>query len=235
MTTINEYFDEVYLLNLHRRSDRLLKTSNKMHRSDITFNHFGATDGSVMQRLWQSFSQQNKHFANPNYLGCAVSHLSIYADAVSKGHSKILIVEDDVCIHRDANEHFSDNINKLGAWDLLYLGFIPLSDDQSRWDYNVFDIIQPGIARAKNFWGLYGYGISKELMQQTLEIYRQEFPMELDRYFVKYVQPKGNSYAIIPQIFAAADGDFSDNSGRIENGMMQRSIDTRFTKIENYI
>lgn len=232
---ISDYFDKVYLLNLHKRTDRLLKSTDKMQQANISFERFGATDGSVMNQIWQSFSKDNKYFSNPNYLGCAISHLSIYQDALDKGYSKILIVEDDICIHKDANNLFSSVIKTVPDWELLYLGFIPLSDDMNWWNYKIFDIIKPGVAQAKNFWGLYGYGISKELMQETLQIYNQEFPMELDRYFVNYIQTKGKSYGIIPQIFAAADGDYSDNSGIIETGMMQRSVDARFAKISDYI
>lgn len=231
---INQYFDKVYLLNLHKRADRLKKSTDKLQNVNIEFEKFGATDGSVMNQIWKSFNTNNKYFTNPNYLGCAISHLSIYQDALTKGYSNILIIEDDICIHQDIDKIFGQSIKKITDWELLYLGFIPLSDDMQQWNYNIFDIIQPGIAQAKNFWGLYGYGISKKLMQETLNVYANTFPMELDRYFVNYIQPKGKSYGIIPQPIAAADGDYSDNSGIVERGMLQRSIDTRFGKIEDY-
>ena len=114
---------------------------------------------------------------------------------------------------------------------MLYLGYIPLNDDCSMWDYSV---VNNYIFVAKNLWGLYAYGITDTLMSEILEQYREFFPMELDRYFVTYIQPRNLSFGITPQIFGASDG-FSDNSHKMELNMPQRSIDPRFANINQYI
>jgi hypothetical protein len=118
----------------------------------------------------------------------------------------------------------------------LYLGFIPLTDDQSLWNYNVFsnNFIGKNTFVAKNLWGLYGYGISQNLMKEVLEVYDRDFPMELDRFFVSHIQPRGTSFAITPQIFAADDG-ISDNSGNFETNMLERSVDARFARLIDYV
>ena len=231
---IDEYFDKVYVLNLNRRKDRLKTSTKKLEYCEIEFERFAAVDGSVLQNVWETFSSKKHTLANPNYLACAISHLSIYRDALDNGYSKILIVEDDVSIRKNANEEFNNIIDSLPDWELLYLGFIPLTDDRTQWTYKEFDVVSKNIAQSKNFWGLYGYGISSELMQEVLERYNRDFSMELDRFFVKEIQPRGKSYGIIPQIFAAEDG-YSDNSLVIETGMMQRSIDGRFGKLADYL
>lgn len=247
MTTgsINNYFDKVYVLNLHKRPERLALTKKRLNFCDIEFETFGATDGSVMTKIWESYSKDNSFFKNASYIGCAVSHLSIYRDALEKGHKKILILEDDNRVHREANKVFNDNfLNAFQPyekdtlffnWELLYLGYIPLSDDCSRWDYNVCNLfIAPRVIKAKNLWGLYAYGISESLMKETLDVYEKDFPMELDRYFVTQIQPRGNVIAITPQLFAADDGP-SDNSGKIETMMLDRSIDSRFANKIDYV
>ena len=71
-------------------------------------------------------------------------------------------------------------------------------------------------------------------MNEMIGIYDKDFPMEIDRYFVNHIQPRGNTYAITPQLFAADDGQ-SDNSGIIETGMLERSIDSRFAKLIDYV
>ena len=231
---IDTFFDKVYVLNLHKRSDRLQLMKKRLAFCEIDeYEVFGATDGSVMKKVWESM--QNPYFKNPNYLGCAISHLSIYRDAVEKGYGRILIIEDDCRINANANKNFQEIFSKvhLKSFDLLYLGFIPLSDDCAMWDYGGFSYTG-NLAHAKNFWGLYGYGISQHLMREMLEVYDREFPMEIDRYFVTHVQPRGNSYGITPQIFAADDG-YSDNSRIVETGMLNRSIDQRFAKLIDYI
>jgi GR25 family glycosyltransferase involved in LPS biosynthesis len=234
-TRIDEYFDKVYLLNLEKRPERMALADKRMQFCDIHYKRFGATDGSVMKRLWESYYKENTFFSNSSYLGCAVSHLSIYRDALERGYSRILIVEDDNRIRYNANQLFSSKIQDIPEdWHLLYLGFIPLNDDCSRWDYNLFQLLKNGVGEAKNFWGLFAYGISSDTMKETLEIYERDFPMELDRFFVAEIQPRKKSYGIVPQIFAADDG-VSDNSGRNEQGMLQRSVDSRFAKLTDYI
>ena len=71
-------------------------------------------------------------------------------------------------------------------------------------------------------------------MVETLERYDKDFPMELDRYFVTEIQPRKKSYGISPQMFCAEDG-ISDNSGRMETTMMERSVDIRFANLTEYI
>lgn len=231
---IDEYFDKVYVLNLNRRKDRLKTSTKKLEYCEIEFERFAAIDGSVLQNVWETFSNKKHTLTNPNYLACAISHLSIYQDALDNGYSKILIVEDDVSIRKNANDEFSNIVDSLPDWELLYLGFIPLTDNRMQWTYREFNIVSKNVAQSKNFWGLYGYGITSELMQEVLERYNRDFSMELDRFFVKEIQPRGKSYGIIPQIFAAEDG-YSDNSLVIETGMMQRSIDGRFGKLTDYL
>lgn len=230
-------FDEIYLLNLQRRPERLEISRKRLEFAEIPFLRFGATDGGVLERVWKAHSLENPSFANPSYLACAISHLSIYNHAISQGHQRILILEDDNRVHRNARkiiEGLSDTL--VPEWkDLLYLGFIPLTDDLSQWNYSlVSEFISPSVFRARNLWGLFAYGITHELMTELLETYRSSFPMELDRYFVKHIQPRGGSIGVVPQPFCAEDG-YSDNSGKVEISMMERSVDSRFARHTDYV
>lgn len=233
---INSYVDKIYLLNLHKRPERLKTAIKRLNFLDIDFEVFNGTDGSVMKPVWESFNNTNKYFSNPSYLGCAISHLSIYRDAIESGYEKILIIEDDCRINRNLNDIFGKFIESNIQWDeLLYLGYIPLSDDCSRWDYSlVTNYVSYNAFIAKNLWGLYAYGIHKKLMTEVLDEYNEFFPMELDRYFVTKIQPRQKSFGISPQIFCAEDG-VSDNSGVYETTMLDRSIDARYAKQYDYI
>lgn len=228
---INNYFDKIYVLNLYKKVERREKTIERLDRFNINYSIFNGVDGSVMNLLWKKFN--NDIFKNPNYLACALSHLSIYQDAVENGYEKILILEDDNQINININQLF-ENIN-IPEWkDLLYLGYIPLSDDCSMWTYkNHFPVNNTFVA--KNLWGLFAYGITYELMIELLDVYNNSFPMELDRYFVNYIQPRNNSIGITPQLFCCDEEIVSDNMGmKIEN-LKLRSVDTRFTSLDDYI
>jgi GR25 family glycosyltransferase involved in LPS biosynthesis len=234
---INEYFDQVYVLNLQKRPERMILADKRMKFCEIDYVKFNAVDGSVMRRVWESYHKENQYFSNPSYLGCAISHLSIYRDALEKGYNKIVILEDDNRIKRDANQAFNAVKDQIPEdWMLLHLGFIPLTDDCSQWSYNVFldRFISPNVFRSKNLWGLYAYGITAPLMQEILETYDRDFPMELDRFFVTNIQQREGCYGVTPQLFAADDG-VSDNSGRMETLMLERSIDARFANKTDYV
>ena len=234
---INTYFDKIYLLNLFRRPDRLVQSKSRLESVGIKYEVFNGVDGSVMNYIWMKTG--NDHFTNPAYLACSISQLSIYQDAISNGYQRILIVEDDNLVSKNAIQTFEEM--EIPEWgDLLYLGYIPLSDDCSMWDYNRYGIngenaISDKIFSPKNLWGLFAYGIGRSLMDEMVNVYNLEFPMEIDRYFVQKIQTRGRSLAVVPQIFCCQDGVYSDNLGFAPPGMKQKSIDTRFAKLEDYI
>jgi GR25 family glycosyltransferase involved in LPS biosynthesis len=231
---INDYFDKIYVLNLHRRKDRFQDIDKRLKRFGIEYERFGATDGSVMKHIWEKFYVDNQNFTTPNYLACAVSHLSIYKDAIQNDYQKILIIEDDVLINKNIHTLFESL--DIPEWDdLFYLGFIPLSDDQSMWTYYmVNEFYNQHIFVPKNLWGLYAYGLTNNLMKELLEFYDKEFPMEIDRYLVTQIQPRRRSIGISPQLFACQD-IFSDNMGDNQFNMLQRSVDSRFASHSDYI
>ena len=229
---INFYFDKIYVLNLYKRDTRKLDISNRLSKIGIKYDIFNGVDGSSLKYLYKKLESQ--FFSNPNYLGCSLSHLSIYNDALEKGYRKILIIEDDVLVNKNLH-HIFESLN-LPEWkDLLYLGYIPLSDDMSMWDYSIIsNYIEKGIFIPRNLWGLYSYGISNSLMESVINDYNECFPMEIDRYFVKYIQPRNSSIALSPQLFCCQD-IYSDNMSQFQINMKERSIDRRFAKIEDYI
>lgn len=231
---INKYFDKIYVLNLHKRKDRMVDIDNRLRKFGIEYERFGATDGSVIKPIWEKFYQDNKYFTTPNYLACAISHLSIYKDAIQNNYKRILIVEDDVVINQNIHSIF-DSIS-IPEWkDIFYLGFIPLSDDQTMWTYNIVNnFIFDKIFLPKNLWGLYAYGLTNEVMIELLQVYENSFPMEIDRYLVNHIQPRGGSIAISPQLFACQD-IYSDNMSMMQSNMLQRSVDQRFASLSDYI
>lgn len=233
---INVYFDKIYLLNLFKRPERLFQSSQRLEKSKIIYKTFHGTDGSVLNHVVNKLD--NQYFSNPSYLGCAISHLSIYQDAIQNKYERILILEDDNLIKTDIHQTF-ESLDIPDWQDLFYLGYIPLSDDLSLWTYEFgiqgHNMISNNLFRPKNLWGLFSYGITTSLMIELLDTYKKSFPMELDRYFVNYIQPRGKSIAISPQLFCCADGVFSDNSGIIEYNMLAKSIDSRFATSQDYI
>jgi GR25 family glycosyltransferase involved in LPS biosynthesis len=235
---IQEYFDKVYLLNLKRNPSRLKTSTKRLAFAEIPFEKFDAVDGSVMKKVWEEFNKSNSYFTNSGYLATSISHLSIYQDAISRGYKKILILEDDVRVNSNAQEIFEKVEPSIPInWDLIYLGYIPLTDDCISWNYNIIDAnsyINTNFFLSKNLWGLFSYGISDSLMKEIIDIYNEKFPMEIDRYFVNFVQKSKMCIGMSPQLFCV-DDVYSDNLGYQEFNMIQRSVDTRFSKYTDFI
>lgn len=233
--SINEYFDNIYLLNLHKRKERLSRSIKKLTQLEIKFDVFNGCDGAVLNRIWNNL--QNPYFANSRYLGCAISHLSIYQEAIELGYDKILIIEDDNLIHQNIQNLF-DKFEIPNFEDLMYLGYIPLSDDMTMWTYEISyqnsNLINSNFFNCRNLWGLFAYGLTGKLMREIVEVYNHEFPMELDRYFVNQIQPRGGSIACVPQLFCCDDDVLSDNTGWSEH-LSTKSIDIRFSSRLDYI
>ena len=72
-------------------------------------------------------------------------------------------------------------------------------------------------------------------MREMVDLYNESFPMEIDRYFVNFIQTRGNSVALSPQLFCCDDNVYSDNMGYIPGGMTIKSIDSRFANPSDYV
>lgn len=113
LSILNDYFDEIYCINLNKRPDRWETVQREFSKHHLGVTRFPAIDGDLM-------------YKNPNLkpgeFGCLLSHRSILEIAYSKKHKNILILEDDVEFHEDLNKKFSCFISQVPTWDLLYFG-----------------------------------------------------------------------------------------------------------------
>lgn len=234
---LNSLFDHIYCLNLPECKDRFDMTLQRCHRFGISLTFYPAISGKLFPAIYSGFTEsRNTLISNPNYMACALSHLSIYRHALSMGYDRILIIEDDLLFNKNMEDILETSQKDIPkSWDLLYLAFIPLSDDQMFWDYRIIDdgFIAPNVFRAKNLWSAMGYGISHDTMEWMISRFAQGFDKELDRVFVDEVQTKGNSYGICPQIFAGYD-NLSNNSERHDT-IFIKSFDRRRASAEDYL
>jgi hypothetical protein len=232
---INGYFDKVYVLSLKRDIMRRELTSERLSAVNVDFEFFDACDGQVISPLYKSLN--NTVFTTPNYLACAVSHLSIYNSALANGYKRVLILEDDIKPHKDINSLFDYvKVTIPENYDLLYLGWIPLSEDYSMWDYNIIDgrFVDKNLIIPKNMCGLYAYSPSVSLMKELIRVYNAVFPAEIDRYLINNVQQQKKSYAIWPQLFCHDIG-ISNNNGVFDESSLEKSIDLRGASRHDYL
>lgn len=116
MENLDKYFDEIYCINLARRPDRK-KSFERNYKNLGTKNvkFFDAIDGNNIENPQWPFSK--------GALGCRLSHLALYKEAISKKQSKILILEDDVLIKKQFISDLNEVISLVGDdYDMIYFG-----------------------------------------------------------------------------------------------------------------
>jgi GR25 family glycosyltransferase involved in LPS biosynthesis len=228
---INEFFDEIYLINLQHdigRFDNMVKVFDFL---DVKYLKWVATTPDV-------FSQLSNHVnLSKEYLACLTSHLTIIRDAYDKGLEKILIMEDDIIPIKDFHNKFNIFIEELPKdWDMLYLSYIPLNDDCSMWTYIDIekDLVTPTVVKAKNFWSGMCYGLSRNMMSIILQFYKNVPPIEIDRLYVEHLQksPGFKIYGSYPQLFAGVD-NYSNNT-KVEESIFTRSANPMLLKKSDF-
>lgn len=225
---------KIYCPSLIQRSDRRETVAESFKKLGIDFEFYDSHQGHLYLDVYNNLKQPH-YFKHENYIACLFTHLNIITNAYKQGLNYVTIIEDDAILHKD----FKILEQKIGVeeYDLLYLGYIPLTDDMYMWTYNLpKTYINENLYNAENLWGLFGYSISRKLMGVIIEKYRHKIDMEMDRYFVNHIQrnPEYKTYAIQPQLVALKN-DVSDLDFKLHEDIERKSINTLFSTREDYV
>lgn len=121
---LNKFVDNIYLINLERRTDKLEKVSKKLCKLNIKFEKFNAVDGSniKIRDEWIQCLEKGSRITSPGAYGCLLSHLQIIKNAKQENFKNILIFEDDIIFHKE----FNNELRKLNSvpndYSIIYLG-----------------------------------------------------------------------------------------------------------------
>lgn len=220
---INQYFDNIYVLNLDRRVDRYEKIKHKLDKLDIKFERFSAIDGNDIKDDEYDFSNFRHGYGmieNKYALGCLRSHIEIIKDAKSKGYKRILIFEDDVLISKDINIHLQ-KLRNIKDWKLLYLG-------SSQYNWNV-EFIED-FYFTNNTLGCFAYAIDYSLYDEIIESNSEKYSVDN---LIKNIQNKYQEkcYVFYPNICIA---DVSESTIRGERDQKSHSKKMRWDLLKNY-
>ena len=233
----NELFDGVYCINLPTRPERRITMQRRFDEAGINVEFVNGLPAVFMKRYWEL---KNKYdgadIQNHYHIACALAHCSVYALALARGQKKILVLEDDARIHIKSDENTRTFMKNVPSnWDLLYFGYIPLSECMSYWKYSLMDphVVSDGVVKASNLWLCLSYAVNETMMNHMINVYGAEMPMAIDNYYVRVIQKSTefNSYAVTPQIVATEDGA-SDTDGGTQNGV--KSVDSRYASYQEY-
>lgn len=120
MNSINEYFDQIFCINMARSPERLDNAHQQATKAGFIFQRFEAYDYADYKGLPDNL---RSGMENP-MCGCTASHGALLAVIAANGWGRTLILEDDFeVLHSDFTARFDVLHKRVPAdWDLLYLG-----------------------------------------------------------------------------------------------------------------
>jgi len=155
LSALNQYFDQVYVINLVRRQDRREEMMKKLTGLNIKAEFYPAEDGQSEENL-REFNEyynspidpQNAHemeiklkrkvIVSPGAWGILKTYRSLIREAQGRGFEKILCFEDDVIFAKNFEKLFIQATDVISEdWKIIYLGA-----SQYTWKENV-DLIIP--------------------------------------------------------------------------------------------
>lgn len=116
-STLNDFFDKVYCINLDRRNDRwdenCLPQFNRINLKNV--ERISAVDGKTLDL-------PHGDVYNGELAG-SMSHLMALKKAKEESVSKLLLLEDDVVFKETINNDFFNIIQNLPSdWDIIFFG-----------------------------------------------------------------------------------------------------------------
>lgn len=120
--TSTKYFDKIYYINLERRSDRRELMEKQLAKFGLEATRIVAVDGKVIKWNQQQHGVVSK-FWNPGAMGYCLSYRYVIVDALKRGYTKILVLDDDAVFTDNFFEVLSKSWDSLpSVWHALYLG-----------------------------------------------------------------------------------------------------------------
>lgn len=128
-TPMLDYFDQIYVINLESRQDRLQEMREEFNKIGIDFCH------SKIQIFKAIKPETFEDWPTKGTKGCFLSHLGVLKDAKENAFERILILEDDASFTQYFNILMDETIHQLKdtntknpAWGIFYGGY-RVSDD----------------------------------------------------------------------------------------------------------
>tara|TARA_R110000822_G_scaffold289752_1_gene411081 strand:+ start:132 stop:803 length:672 start_codon:yes stop_codon:yes gene_type:complete len=203
--TVNDFFNQVYLINLKRRPDKLKVCQQLFAKLNIKYKISEAIDfcdgipeDYPVKPIEGSFLRDRA----PGAWGCYVSHLEIIKDAKKNNYDKILILEDDVAIDDNFLSLFSQKVKDLPQdWKLFYLGASAHTGIPKK-------KVTDHISQTFESFTTSSYGIHSSIYDTILES-EKVADKTIDLFLVKDIQSTHPCYVVTPTIMWQSAG-FSD-------------------------
>ncbi|KAK2822138.1 hypothetical protein Q5P01_022203 [Channa striata] len=172
-------FDEIFLINLKRRSDRRVRMLSSLAVLRINATVTEAVDGKALNssQLQAMGIDMLPGYKDPysgrvltrGEIGCFLSHYNIWKQVVQQELQQVLVLEDDVRFEPRFCSRLAsimDSVQRARLdWDLIYVGRKRLQvTEPEDWVKGVRDLVHPGYS----YWTL-GYVLSLQGAKKLLQ------------------------------------------------------------------
>lgn len=205
---IHALFDKTYLINLDKRTDRLTTVDKKCKEIGLEYTRKAAIDGDLLTNPGIDFDTPENQLIrwNINSYALLLTTIAIIKEAKENKYKSILILEDDVDFHAMLSKHVTAGFNTLPEhWEMFFLGVTHLKD---------YSMVSPYIARISGAMYCHSYAVSEAAYDVYLEALEKK-TKPIDICTLEDIQPRGQSYTIIPSMVMQEKG-FSDISKKTE-------------------
>ncbi|XP_056143431.1 procollagen galactosyltransferase 1 [Lampris incognitus] len=129
-------FDEVFMINLQRRTDRRERMLRTLYEQEIACKVIAAVDGKAMNisEIQNMGIHMLPGYSDPYHgrpltkgeLGCFLSHYNIWKEVVKRGLHTSLVIEDDLRFEIFFKRRLKNLMSEVESegldWDLIYIG-----------------------------------------------------------------------------------------------------------------
>lgn len=208
MSSVNEFFDKVYYINLARRPDRLAHITSQLDTCKIHAQRIEAIDGAHSTFSCVPSVNVNKkkvtllgHSKISSFeAGLIATHKFILIDALKNNYDSILILEDDAVFSPSFTEGFNRvALDMPSNWDVIYLGALHGGPNIKKYSSH--------LNIAVDVLGCHAIGIRSTVFERLLAASTFSNPID-----VSYAKELENINAFVPTqpLVNQKEGFFSD-------------------------
>lgn len=246
----NNYFDEIFLINLHRRKDRMQAAHKKLSDVGIRYTRIEGYDGRLFNF---GVNPKINGQTTPGYIACNLTHTSVVQRAKDDGLKNFLVFEDDIKIINDVSRKFTESIEQMKQdnieWDMLFLGYFLVSrKSENDWFFihkqfdkkyirlDEYDFVDEG--RVLEIYGCHAVAFNERIYDVILDAYKDNLVENYDNLIFQLMRQGKlkNVYGCVPQLFVQ-EADTPSNTHHNTNFRFDtvNFVNKYYGKYEDYI
>jgi GR25 family glycosyltransferase involved in LPS biosynthesis len=195
MKTLNDYFDNIYCINLDRRPDRWKECQEIFEKQKCNVQRFPGVDAKNIPEIMEKVNRTPGLVYGD--IGCGRSHRLIIESARDSDLDKILILEDDVQFHEDLNHLFFQMITKVpDDWDILFLGCNTSLNNP--WQKEPVERINDNVYKLTFGYSTHSYAVRKKSYNKIIECLLPE--NDKGDVLFSHAQTQLNTYVLRPHL-----------------------------------